>query len=179
MVPDLRCPGMRRRRRVVGGRPGHLHALWHSPERPRYPACHFDHGPRWVTYSVEGDTWFGFESIRVMPGVDPEVLLIPLVGHSRGHTGVAVRDADGWLLHCGDAYFHRSEVADPPSCPPALRHFQNAMAADRRARRRNQERLRELAREHGDEVRLFCAHDPVELQRARSAELPVVEAADG
>ena len=40
VVPDLRCPGMRRRRRVVGGRPGHLHALWHSTERPRDPAAH-------------------------------------------------------------------------------------------------------------------------------------------
>jgi hypothetical protein len=39
------------------------------------------------------------------------------------------------------------------------------MAADEGARRRNQERLRELAREHGDEVRLFCAHDHVELKR--------------
>jgi hypothetical protein len=26
--------------------------------------------------------------------------------------------AAGWLLHCGDAYFHHSEVATPPSCPP-------------------------------------------------------------
>jgi hypothetical protein len=43
------------------------------------------------------------------------------------------------------------------------------MAADGDARRCNQERLRELAREHGDEVELFCSHDPVELERAKAA----------
>ena len=103
-------------------------------------------------------------------GVDPEIVLIPLLGHSRGHSGIAVREGDGWLLHCGDAYFHHAEMADPPSCPPALRAFQNVMAADRGARRSNQERLRELARDHGDEVTLFCAHSHVELQREQVGE---------
>lgn len=150
--------------------PEHAAALKPSlRERVRYPRCHFDHGPRWHTHTVDGDDWFGFESIRVLPGVDPEVLLIPLVGHSRGHTGVAVRDGEGWLLHCGDAYFHHDEVATPPHCPPALRGFEAMMAADNSARTRNQERLRELARDHAGEVRIFCAHDPVEFERERSA----------
>lgn len=134
-------------------------------DRVRYPPCHLEHGPRWAIHAVDGDSWFGFDSVRVLPGVDPEIVLIPLVGHSRGHTGVAVRDGDGWTLHCGDAYFHRNEVATPPSCPPILRGFQFVMAADNGARKRNQERLRGLARDHGEEVRLFCAHDPVELAR--------------
>ena len=136
-------------------------------DRSRYPAGHFSHGPRWRIHGAGGDRWFGFESIRVLPGVDPEVLLIPLPGHSRGHCAVAVRDRERWLLHCGDAYFHRDEVADPPSCPPALRVFQRVIAADDSARSRNQERLRELARDHGDEVRIFSAHDPVEFERER------------
>ena len=95
--------------------------------------------------------------------------MIPLAGHSRGHTGIAVRDADGWLLHCGDAYFNRNEIKTPPSCPPGLSAFQKLMADDGKARIANQERLRELARTHGDEVRLFCAHDPVELEREAAA----------
>jgi glyoxylase-like metal-dependent hydrolase (beta-lactamase superfamily II) len=138
-------------------------------DRMRYPSSHFDHGPKWATHTVDGDDWFGFESVSVLPGVDPEILLIPLVGHSRGHSGIAVRDGDGWILHCGDAYFHRNEVASPPSCPPGLRYFQAAMAADNGARHKNQGRLRELARDHGDEVRIFCAHDPVELEQAAAA----------
>jgi glyoxylase-like metal-dependent hydrolase (beta-lactamase superfamily II) len=135
-------------------------------DRARYPSCHLDHGPKWAVHDVDGDTWHGFESVRLLPGDGPEILLIPLVGHSRGHTGVAIRDGDGWLLHCGDAYFHRGQMESPPRCPPGLRLFQAAMAADGSARTNNEQRLNELARDHGDEVRLFCAHDPVELERA-------------
>jgi len=134
-------------------------------ERPRYRRPHFAHGPRWVPYEAGGDRWLGLESVRVMEGVDAEIALIPLVGHSRGHSGVAVRDDGGWLLHCGDAYFHHDEIADPPSCPPGLRGFQAVTAHDNGARKQNAERLRELARDHGDEVRMFCAHDPVDLER--------------
>jgi glyoxylase-like metal-dependent hydrolase (beta-lactamase superfamily II) len=134
-------------------------------ERSRYPSNHIAHGPKWHTHEVDGDAWFGFESIRVLPTADPEILLIPLVGHTRGHTAIAVRDGDGWLLHCGDAYFHRGEVKTPPHCPPGLAVFQKLMAHDGKKRAANQERLRELARGHGEEVRLFCAHDPVELER--------------
>jgi glyoxylase-like metal-dependent hydrolase (beta-lactamase superfamily II) len=91
-----------------------------------------------------------------------------MLGHSRGHSAVAVNTGDGWLLHCGDAYFHRDEVAAPPSCPPLLGLFEAVMATDNAARRSNQERLRELAADHGDEVTLLCAHDPRELERERA-----------
>jgi glyoxylase-like metal-dependent hydrolase (beta-lactamase superfamily II) len=138
-------------------------------ERARYPRGTFAHGPSWRTHAVDGDSWFGFESIRVLPGVDPEILMIPLIGHSRGHTGIAVHGGDGWLLHCGDAYFNRNEIKTPHSCPAGLGAYQRLMAADTRARSANQERLRELARTHGDEVRLLCAHDPVELERETAA----------
>ncbi len=142
-------------------------------EKLRYiGGAHWRHHPRWVEHSGSGgDEWFGFESVRILPGLDAEVLLVPLIGHSRGHTGVAIRNGDGWLLHCGDAYFHHGEVATPPSCPPVLRFFQNLTGSDRKARLANQERLRELARAHGDEVTLFCAHDPrgLELAQARAA----------
>ena len=39
------------------------------------------------------------------------------------------------------------------------------MAQDDKVRAANQQRLRELARTKVGEVRLFCAHDPVELER--------------
>ncbi len=135
-------------------------------DRPRYPACHLEHGPKWSVHAVDGDTWMGFESIRLLPGVEPEILLIPLLGHSRGHTGVAVRDGDGWLLHCGDAYFHHGQMESPPHCPTGLRLFQKAMADDGSARAANEARLHELAQRAGDEVQVFCAHDRVELERA-------------
>lgn len=137
-------------------------------DKPRYLGVHWQHGPRWVRHDPDGDEWLGFESVRILPGIDAEVLLIPLFGHSRGHSGVALRSGDGWLLHCGDAYFNRGEVQSPPHCPPGLRFFQNLNAADGRARKANQERLRELVARHGEEVTLFCSHDPVELERERA-----------
>jgi len=138
-------------------------------ERNRYVAAHWAHGPNWVEHDVDGDSWFGFDSVRLLPGLGVEVALVPLLGHSTGHAGVAIREAGGWLLHCGDAYFHTDEVATPPSCPPGLRAFQNIVGHDARVRRRNQERLRELARVHPHEVRLICSHDPTELEREQGA----------
>jgi len=139
-------------------------------ERARYiGGAHWRHDPRWVTHGAGGEKWFGFEGIRILPGLDAEVLLIPLIGHSRGHTGVAVRDGDGWLLHCGDAYFNRGQVATPPTCPAGLTLFQRVLASDHGARAANTERLRELAARHGDEVTLFCSHDPHELAREQAA----------
>lgn len=138
-------------------------------DRTRYRHFHFDHGPRWLIHQTGrgGDDWFGFESVRVLPGVDPEVLLIPLPGHSVGHTAVAVREGDGWMLHCGDAYFNRGELATPPTLPKGIAAFERILAADNEARMRNQQRLRELAADHVDAVRPFCAHDHVEFERER------------
>jgi glyoxylase-like metal-dependent hydrolase (beta-lactamase superfamily II) len=138
-------------------------------ERLRYLEAHWKHGPKWVGHRSDGgDGWFGFESVRILPGIDAELALVPLVGHSRGHTGVAIHDGDGWLLHCGDAYFNHTEVLTPPSCPPMLRFFQTLTAAEKRARTSNRDRLRELASAHGDEVRLLCSHDPYELEREQA-----------
>ncbi|HWM63275.1 MAG TPA: MBL fold metallo-hydrolase [Solirubrobacterales bacterium] len=134
-------------------------------EKARYVGAHWRHDPRWVTHGDGGDEWFGFESLRILPGIDAEILLVPLLGHTRGHTGVAVKTGDGWLLHCGDAYFNHGEMATPPSCPPALSFFQNLTASDNAARKANRDRLRELASRHGDEVTLVCGHDPHELER--------------
>jgi glyoxylase-like metal-dependent hydrolase (beta-lactamase superfamily II) len=139
-------------------------------ERSRYIATQWRHGPRWVEHQTGagGERWFGFESVRILPGLEPEVLLIPLAGHSFGHSGIAVKDGERWLLHCGDAYLSREEVATPSSCPPLMAAFQRLSAADNAARVANTERLRELAHDHGDEVALFSAHDPQELARLRT-----------
>lgn len=143
-------------------------ATWN--ERERYRTVHFAHGPKWARYAVRGEPWLGLECVRQLEGLPPEILLVPLVGHTRGHSGVAVRMGSSWLLHAGDAYFSHGEM-DPrePRCPPALDFFQRTIAHDDRARRRNAARLRELARDRAGEVRVFCAHDPVELERARAA----------
>jgi glyoxylase-like metal-dependent hydrolase (beta-lactamase superfamily II) len=165
----------------TGGLPDFPHAEVHvlsteldaalSPnfkDKLRYRDVHWKHGPRWVRHDTDGEEWLGFESIRILPGSDAELLLVPLFGHSLGHTGVALRTDAGWLLHCGDAYFNHGEVETPPNCPPGVRFFQNLNAADGKARKSNRDRLRELAARHGDEVTLLCSHDPHELEREQA-----------
>jgi len=139
-------------------------------DRPRYVAAHWAHGPRWVTHEGGGEQWFGFDGVRVLPDSDAEILLIPLVGHTHGHTGVAIRDGDGWLLHCGDAYFHHGELATPPRCPAVTGAFAAFDQVDRAARLGNRDRLRELGQRHGDEVRLICSHDATYLPADATAE---------
>jgi glyoxylase-like metal-dependent hydrolase (beta-lactamase superfamily II) len=138
-------------------------------DRPRYRKAHWEHNPQWVRHEVEGDEWFGFAGVKILPDLGAEVLMVPLIGHTLGQAGIAIRTDDSWLLHCGDAYFHHDEIATPPSCPPGLRFFQNLNNADRRQRLANQERLRELASRHGEEVRMLCSHDPHELDLAQAS----------
>lgn len=138
-------------------------------DRARYRTAQWAHQPRWVLYRHDaGEPWMGMEAVRALDGLPDDILLVPLLGHSRGHAGVAVRTADGWLLHAGDSYFHHHEVGpEPGRCPPALRAFQSLVQADGRLRHHNQERLRTLVRDHGHEVRVFSAHDPAELSQLR------------
>jgi glyoxylase-like metal-dependent hydrolase (beta-lactamase superfamily II) len=135
-------------------------------EKMRYVQAHWEHAPDWVTYEPKGEPWFGFECVRELAGLPPEILFVPLRGHTRGHSGVAVDTGDGWLLHAGDAYFHHAEMdPDRRRCPPLLDVFQRIVEIDGPARVKNQQRLRGLVRENGAEVRVFSAHDPVELER--------------
>jgi len=136
-------------------------------DRNRFRPRQWSTRPNWVTYEApRGEAWFGFECVRELQGLPPELLLVPLVGHTLGHTGVAVRQADGWLLHAGDAYFFHGEMNPREHwCTPGLRFYQLLMQKDGKLRRWNQERLRELVRLHDRDVRVFCAHDAKEFER--------------
>jgi glyoxylase-like metal-dependent hydrolase (beta-lactamase superfamily II) len=138
-------------------------------EWQRYRTPHFSHHPRWEIHGVGGDAWFGLQSLRV---VADDILMIPLPGHTRGHSAVGVRVDEPagpeWLLHCGDAYFFHLEKDDPDCCPPLLKNFQRIMAVDDEARRSNAKRLRELHRANGRKVRMFSAHDPTEYRALRT-----------
>ncbi|MCB9729376.1 MAG: MBL fold metallo-hydrolase [Deltaproteobacteria bacterium] len=134
--------------------------------RSRYRPAQWAHGPLWETYDLSGEPWMGFDAVRDLRGLPPEILLVPLRGHTEGHAAIAVQTETGWLLHAGDAYFHRGVVHEgDPEAPVGLRLFQRVTDTDRDARVENQRRLRALASQHGDEVTVFCAHDPVEWER--------------
>ena len=132
--------------------------------RRRYRPVQWDDVRDWSTYLGGGERWFGFDAVRDLEGLPPEILMVPLAGHTWGHAGVAVQQGDRWVLNAGDAYFYRGEMdLVKPRCTPGLRAYQTMMEVDRKRRLTNQERLRELKRKEGDAVTLFCSHDAVEL----------------
>jgi len=66
-----------------------------------YVRRHLAHEPEVALYEGTGERWFDFEAIRLP--FEPEMWLVPLFGHTRGHCGVAIRIGSGWLFHVADA----------------------------------------------------------------------------
>lgn len=156
----------------------HVHqSEWDAANTPqkgaqagRYVSAHWSHlaSDSLCTYRAEGDTWRDFDAVHPLAGLHDEIALVPLAGHSRGHTGVAVRTAHGWLFHAGDAYFHHGCIHDPRGHQPGgFKFFERVVAADYRVMKHNQARLREL-NQSAPEVRIFCAHDEHELSGLRT-----------
>ena len=144
-------------------------------DRMRFRPQQWSTRAAWRTYAPTGERWFGFDCVRQLDGIPPEILLVPLIGHTLGHAGVAIWRGDRWLLDAGDAYFFHQELdLRRPWCTPGLRFYQWLLEQDRSARLRNQARLRALRRDHGAEVDIFCSHDLDDMERlsGRSVEVP-------
>lgn len=135
-------------------------------DRQRFRPQQWSTQSQWRVYdSGEGEPWFGFDCVRALERLPPEILLVPLVGHTFGHSGVAIQGKARWLLNAGDAYFHYREMdVARPYCTPGLRLYQTMMEKDRRARLWNQDRLRELKRDRAQEIDICCSHDPREFE---------------
>ncbi|WP_050403295.1 MBL fold metallo-hydrolase [Bradyrhizobium embrapense] len=138
-----------------------------APPVGRYITAQWQHGPDWTFYGAGGEDWFGFKGVRALGDREPDILMIPLPGHTLGHCGIAVRTNDGWLLHAGDAYFHHAQLAPRPRVPLVLGMFQRGADMDRPTRIQNQERLRQLKAAHGDSVTIVNSHDPVDYETCR------------
>jgi glyoxylase-like metal-dependent hydrolase (beta-lactamase superfamily II) len=147
---------------ATGSRPGFV-------LRNRYRPRQFDGVRNWRRYSGAGEPWFGFPAVRQLEGLPPEMLIVPLPGHTWGHAGIAVDTGQGWMLHAGDAYFYRGEMRSPKrKCTPGLRAYQTMMEVDRAQRLANQARLRRLSLDRSAGVSIVCAHDAVELERCQA-----------
>jgi glyoxylase-like metal-dependent hydrolase (beta-lactamase superfamily II) len=133
-------------------------------DRQRYRPAQWHRHTLWREYSAgAGENWFGFECVRSLEGLPPELLLVPLRGHTLGHAGVALDTPDGWWLQAGDAYFHRNEMdLAHPRCTPGLRFYQWMLEKDRAARLHNQQRLRDLKRDCA--VHVHSSHDVKEFE---------------
>jgi glyoxylase-like metal-dependent hydrolase (beta-lactamase superfamily II) len=135
-------------------------------EKTRYRPAHLERAEAWATYDSSGEMWKGMTARR-LDGLPPEILAVPMSGHSRGHAAIAVDTGKGWLVHAGDAYFHRSviERGDASGTPWPLRWVERFIAIDYAKVKGNHARLAELAKKN-DGVTVFSAHDPVEYQRS-------------
>ena len=134
--------------------------------RNRYRPAQLTEVHNWRCYGATGEPWHGFDAVRDLDGLPPEILIVPLPGHTWGHAGIAIQGNDGWLLHAGDAYFYRGEMRNlSRHCTPGLRLYQNLMETNRRQRLENQSKLRALSVEQAGVIRIFCAHDPVEFEQ--------------
>lgn len=130
----------------------------------RYSHPQWQNHESWMKYDTQGDKWFGFDAVREMKGLGSDILMVPLVGHTWGHCGVAVNTGKNWLFLAGDAYFNANEMdLVNPHCPAGASAYQTMMEVDRNARLGNQKRLRELIRVAGEKVKVCCSHDPAEL----------------
>jgi len=135
-------------------------------DRMRYRPQQWSSRERWRTYGVDGERWYGFDRARTLEGLSDDIVLFPLIGHTMGHAGVAVRGDAAWTVLAGDAYFHHDELdMTRPRCPVGLRVYQWMMEKDRAARLANQARLRSLACTHGHELTICCSHDREEFER--------------
>ena len=138
-------------------------------DRMRYRPQQWSTRANWRVYpQSQGDSWYGFEAVRGLTGVPPEIVLVPLIGHTLGHAGVAIERTGGqWVLQAGDAYFYHAEMdVERPRCTPGLKLYQWMMQKDGRARVHNQRRLRDLKRAHSKAVRILSSHDVEEFERA-------------
>ena len=129
----------------AGGLPDFPHATVHlyQPEYEHvasghsgweYVKDHWAHGPNWLPHQLKGEQWYGFDAIR-LEGFDPEIWLVPLTGHTPGHSAAAVRAGNGWVLHGGDAVPFNVAVDEIPDWistrllgphVPRLREFMKA-----------------------------------------------------
>jgi glyoxylase-like metal-dependent hydrolase (beta-lactamase superfamily II) len=147
----------------AGGLPDFPHARTHV-YRPEYEAAmhprgpmgpffiqqHWVHGPQWIIHDLAGEKWFDFDAIPI----SSDIWLIPLLGHTSGHCGVAVRDGDGWLLHCGDAIspFYAPADSNRPSDKPLSWLAKQLIGS-------HAPHLRRFRETHRDTVRLISGHD--------------------
>ena len=131
-----------------------------------YDAAHWAHRPRWVLHELGGE-WFGLPCAPVEGIGSQRVGLVPLIGHTPGHCGVAVETVEGWMMHCGDAFVRDVQIdAENPRSPfpKWAAGFERTLFPVSAL-----QKLRGLRREQGRTVRLFSAHNPIAFAEMRAA----------
>ena len=138
-------------------------------ERGRYLSSQRSHGPVIVEHTPDrGEAWRGFPRAEELAGIAPGIVLISLSGHTRGHAAVAVDAGDHWVLHAGDAFYHRGQLNGGDDVPRTLVLLERGMAHDWPEVRANHRRLSEIWKAGSADLMLVNAHDPALLRHAQT-----------
>lgn len=134
-----------------------------------YDRSHWAHGPNWVVHGGEVEDWYGFDSHRIIEGLEPEIRLVPLPGHTRGHCSVAVATEKGWLLQCGDAASPHHPASDLHGLDSST-YFAGILPEwfVLRFHGPHAPRIRELLQTYGDEIEAISGHDIYSFERYTS-----------
>ena len=133
-------------------------------DRLRFRKAQLQDVAKWQSHREINAEWFGLDAIDLTELLGFEAKIVPLIGHTRGHVGIAIKSGEKWLLHCGDAYFHPSQITQNPQMPIGLAIFEKQVQTNQAQRIATQEKLRALHLAH-PEIEMFCAHDVSELER--------------
>lgn len=123
-----------------------------------------------VRHLPTADAWNGFVGVKELTEVSEDILLIPMPGHTRGHAAVAVGSDTGWVLHCGDSYYHRNSLTGSSAAPAMSRLFERLAAEDWPRVRANHDALAQLYQTRGHDLRIVCAHDRMQLEMAQDSQ---------
>lgn len=114
-------------------------------------------GARWSRQPVPTKPWRGHPTFE-LDGLPQSIRYLPLPGHTVDHAGVLVEEDGGdFLLHVGDAAFHRNQFLGG-DVPPGIKEFTEATQADEDDRRKSESILRDIST-WGD-VRIITSHSP-------------------
>ncbi|MEG1854861.1 MAG: MBL fold metallo-hydrolase [Acinetobacter sp.] len=132
----------------------------------RFRFNQFSHKPKWKIYQHPDSQWFDLDAFSLEKSLGLNIFIIPLTGHTRGHVGIAIpKNNDQWLLHCGDAYYHHSQLETIENMPIGLKIFEASVQTLKNERIKSLNQLKALKKNHTEQIEFFCAHDPVELER--------------
>lgn len=137
-------------------------------ERIRYRDAQWAHGPNIVEHAPDGEAWCGFAAAKELTDIAPEIVLVSLPGHTRGHAAIAVDAGDRWLLHAGDAFYHPATIGGPGRAPFSITAMEALIGYEPRRVRDNHARLAELRASAIPDVDVLCAHDPTLLRHAQT-----------
>ncbi|NNP72981.1 MBL fold metallo-hydrolase [Acinetobacter defluvii] len=138
-----------------------------SKNKLRYRPQQFKNHTYWHFLEHEaGEPWFNFHRVQGFKIFKDEILMIPLLGHTAGHCGIAIRQKDQWLLFCGDAYYSHLEL-DPKYKSLGLNLTERLFAFNNQQRLHSLKAIQTLA-QNQPHIDIICAHDPFELQRYSS-----------